>query len=67
MNRRGRLIVIAAPSGTGKTSLSRALIERLQARGQRAAFSVSYTTRPPRPGEVDGRDYHFVTETTFWT
>lgn len=54
--RRGGLYVISAPSGTGKTSLLRALI----ARRPRLAFSVSYTTRRPRPGEADGRDYHFV-------
>lgn len=62
---RGRVVVIAAASGTGKTSLSRALIERLRAQGRRAEFSVSYTTRSPRPGEVDGRDYHFVSEAAF--
>ena len=52
----GNLFVIAAPSGGGKTSLTRALLER--ERGIR--LSVSYTTRPPRPGEQDGVDYHFV-------
>lgn len=62
---RGRLVVIAAPSGTGKTSLSRALIERLRARGLKAVFSVSYTTRAARPGEIDGRDYHFLSDAAF--
>ena len=57
----GRLYVIAAPSGAGKTSLVNALIER----EPRIRFSVSYTTRPPRPTEVDGRDYHFVTQARF--
>lgn len=57
---RGHLVVVAAPSGGGKTSLTRALIERLNRRGVASAFSVSYTTRAPRPGEVNGRDYHFV-------
>ena len=57
---RGRLVVVAAPSGGGKTSLTRALIERLNRRGIASAFSVSYTTRAPRPGEQDGRDYHFI-------
>jgi guanylate kinase len=57
----GNLFVIAAPSGGGKTSLTRALLER--ERGIR--LSVSYTTRPPRPGEVDGVDYHFVTADRF--
>jgi guanylate kinase len=61
----GRLVVIAAPSGAGKTSLTRALIERLSARGIRGEFSVSYTTRAPRPGERDGVDYHFVTPEAF--
>jgi guanylate kinase len=59
--KRGRLFVIAAPSGAGKTSLVRALMEREPA----LAFSVSFTTRPRRPNEVDGRDYHFIDETTF--
>jgi guanylate kinase len=58
---RGRLFVIAAPSGTGKTSLVKALM----ARRPSLAFSVSHTTRPPRPNEVDGRDYHFVDTHTF--
>jgi len=61
MTQRGRLFVIAAPSGTGKTSLVRALM----ARQPRLRFSVSYTTRPPRPNEVDGRDYHFVSREQF--
>jgi guanylate kinase len=61
----GRLIVIAAPSGAGKTSLTRALIERLAKRAIRGEFSVSYTTRAPRPGERDGVDYHFVTPEVF--
>ena len=64
-NETGRLIVIAAPSGAGKTSLTRALIERLAARGIRGEFSVSYTTRAPRPGERGGVDYHFVTPEVF--
>lgn len=58
---RGRLFVIAAPSGAGKTSLVRALMEREP--GLR--FSISYTTRPQRPNEVDGRDYYFVTKDEF--
>jgi guanylate kinase len=53
--------VIAAPSGAGKTSLVKALM----AREPEMRFSVSYTTRQPRPNEVDGRDYHFVTQTRF--
>ena len=61
----GRLVVIAAPSGAGKTSLTRALIERLAKRGIQAEFSVSYTTRAARPGEREGADYHFVTPEVF--
>jgi guanylate kinase len=57
----GCLFVLAAPSGGGKTSLVKALLEREP--GMR--LSVSYTTRPPRPGETDGVDYHFVDEPTF--
>jgi guanylate kinase len=56
LHRRGRLFVIAAPSGTGKTSLVRALMERSPS----LAFSISHTTRKPRPNEIDGRDYHFT-------
>jgi len=52
----GRLYVVAAPSGAGKTSLVKALMER----EPRIQFSVSYTTRKPRPNEIPGRDYHFV-------
>ena len=53
---RGRLYVVSAPSGAGKTSLVKALMER----EPRIRYSVSYTTRKPRPNEVAGRDYHFV-------
>jgi len=60
-NGRGQLYVIAAPSGAGKTSLVRALMEA----EPRLKFSVSYTTRTPRPNEVEGRDYHFVTPERF--
>jgi len=58
---RGRLIVIAAPSGAGKTTLVHALIER----NPDFVFSVSYTTRPKRPNEEHGRDYFFVSEEEF--
>ena len=57
----GNLFVIAAPSGGGKTSLTRALLER--DRGIR--LSVSYTTRAPRPGETEGVDYHYITADRF--
>lgn len=59
--RRGRLFVIAAPSGAGKTSLVRALMEREPS----LRFSVSYTTRKQRPNEVHGRDYFFVDKAEF--
>jgi len=58
---RGRLFVIAAPSGTGKTSLVRALMQA----DPGLEFSVSYTTRARRPNERDGSDYHFVTRERF--
>lgn len=58
---RGKLFVIAAPSGAGKTSLVRALL----ARDPALKFSISYTTRRPRPTEVDGRDYFFVDSAAF--
>jgi guanylate kinase len=54
--KRGRLYVIAAPSGAGKTSLVHALMRRRPD----LKFSVSCTTRKPRPGEHDGKDYHFI-------
>jgi len=57
----GKLIVIAAPSGAGKTTLVHALIER----NPEFVFSVSYTTRPKRPNEEHGRDYFFVSEEEF--
>lgn len=57
----GTLFVVSAPSGAGKTSLVRALV----AAEPEMAVSVSYTTRAPRPGEVDGLDYHFVTRDRF--
>jgi len=62
---RGNLFIVSAPSGGGKTSLTRAVLARLSARGQQAAISVSYTTRAPRPGEEDGVHYHFVDESRF--
>ena len=61
MSKRGHLYVIAAPSGAGKTSLLKALM----ARRPGLEFSVSCTTRNPRPGEVDGRDYHFIARKDF--
>ena len=57
-DKRGTLYIISAPSGAGKSSLLRALLE--SGRVPQAELSVSHTTRTPRPGELDGRDYHFV-------
>lgn len=57
----GRIFIISAPSGAGKTSLARALVRRVPG----AALSVSHTTRARRPGETEGVDYHFVDGTTF--
>jgi guanylate kinase len=61
---RGELFILSAPSGTGKTTLIRSLLHDGLA-GCEVAFSVSHTTRPPRAGEADGRDYHFVSADTF--
>jgi len=57
----GRLFILSAPSGAGKTTLCRALRSRYPDLG----YSVSYTTRPPRPGERDGVDYHFISTARF--
>jgi len=59
--RRGVLFVVSAPSGAGKTTLVRSALDRLPD----LALSVSFTTRRPRVGEVDGRDYFFVDEQEF--
>jgi guanylate kinase len=59
--RRGTLFVLSAPSGAGKTTLRRAVLARFPD----VAYSVSTTTRPPRPGEVDGRDYVFIPPAEF--
>lgn len=59
--RRGLLFVLSSPSGAGKSTLTR----RLLAEDPAVRLSVSATTRPPRSGEVDGRDYHFVTHEAF--
>jgi guanylate kinase len=57
----GNLFIVCAPSGAGKTSLVNALLER----EPDIELSVSYTTRPPRQGEENGREYHFVDRATF--
>jgi guanylate kinase len=61
--RRGLMLVLSSPSGAGKTTLSRLLLESDPA----IDLSISVTTRPPRPGEVDGRDYHFIDRAQFDT
>lgn len=57
----GRLLVISAPSGCGKTTI----VERLLARNKDWKRSISYTTRPPRPGEIHGHDYFFMSREEF--
>ncbi len=59
----GLLFVVSAPSGAGKTTLCKALTSSLE----HLTHSISYTTRKPRPGEIDGREYYFVTEERFRT
>lgn len=58
---RGSLFIVSAPSGTGKTTLCKKLVSAVP----NLRFSVSYTTRPPRPGEVNDRDYTFVSRHEF--
>ncbi len=59
-HRTGILLVVSGPSGSGKTTLCRRL-----ANAGEAHYSISCTTRAPRPGEIDGRDYHFLTKDIF--
>ncbi|MGB7204080.1 MAG: guanylate kinase [Anderseniella sp.] len=59
--RRGLLFVLSSPSGAGKTTLSKRLLER----EKDMVMSVSVTTRKPRPGETDGKDYHFISREQF--
>lgn len=61
MNRRGMLLVVSAPSGAGKTTIVKEILREFPNFG----FSVSATTRDKRPGEVDGRDYFFLTKDEF--
>lgn len=58
IQRRGLMLVLSSPSGAGKSTIARALLES----EDELFLSISMTTRPPRPGEEDGRDYFFVTE-----
>jgi len=61
IRRRGLMFVLSSPSGAGKSTISRAILDR----DENITMSVSATTRPKRPGEVAGRDYHFVDKTEF--
>src|SRR5262245_66028644 len=61
IKRRGTLVVVSAPSGAGKTTLC----HEVRIHVPDLYYSVSYTTRQPRPGEIDGTDFHFVTEAEF--
>lgn len=60
--RRGIIFIVSAPSGAGKTTLTRRTVEAFPD----LSLSVSYTTRPPRANEVDGQDYHFIGEEQFF-
>lgn len=62
LGRRGLLLVLSSPSGAGKTTITRRLVEL---EGEGLEISVSHTTRPKRPDEIDGRDYHFVDQPGF--
>ena len=61
LHRRGLMFILSSPSGAGKTTIAR----RLLARDPQITMSVSVTTRAPRPGEVNGRDYHFISHEEF--
>ena len=64
-NNSGQLIVVSAPSGTGKTSIIKNVIKKLNSENKKSEFSVSHTTRLPRDGDVDGSDYFFVSDERF--
>ncbi|MEP6868287.1 MAG: guanylate kinase [Novosphingobium sp.] len=61
LHRRGLMLILSSPSGAGKSTIARMLLDH----DDEIRMSVSATTRPIRPGEVDGRDYHFVTQAEF--
>ena len=61
LSEKGVLVILSSPSGAGKTSIARALVEE----NKNFLFSVSATTRKSRPGEVNGREYHFLTVDEF--
>ena len=60
-NKKGMMIVLSSPSGAGKTTLAR----KLKKNNPNFYISISYTTRKPRPNEIDGKDYHFITKEEF--
>lgn len=62
MDKKGKIVIISAPSGCGKSTIISAIAERGNVEMR---FSVSATNRPPRPGEVDGVNYHFLTDEEF--
>ncbi|MCW1401168.1 guanylate kinase [Novosphingobium sp. MW5] len=61
LHRRGLMFILSSPSGAGKTTIARRLLQE----DAEIRLSVSVTTRPMRPGEVDGKDYHFVSQAEF--
>jgi len=61
----GELFIVSSPSGGGKTTIIRGVMEDLRRQGRDVHFSVSHTTRSPRPGERDGVDYYFVERSVF--
>src|SRR5271154_1776578 len=67
LKRRGLMFILSSPSGAGKTTLSRRLLEKYKgaAPHETIVMSVSVTTRKPRPGEVEGKDYFFIDNTSY--
>ena len=61
IDKKGMMFVLSSPSGVGKTTLAKKLAEN----NSQFAISISYTTRKPRPNEIDGKDYYFVTQEEF--
>ena len=57
MEKKGMMFVLSSPSGVGKTTLTKELAKK----NSNFAISISHTTRKPRPNEIDGKDYHFIT------
>ena len=61
IQKKGMMFILSSPSGAGKTTLTKKLAEN----NTQFAISVSYTTRKPRPNEINGKDYHFVSKDKF--